>query len=48
MCFMGLRLSSEDEFEDADLAIHKIGVSPGRERAWLNQSGNSNPQIYFV
>ncbi|MEO7009659.1 MAG: ammonium transporter [Caldimonas sp.] len=31
---MGLRLSQEDEFIGADLAIHKIGATPNREASW--------------
>jgi ammonium transporter, Amt family len=31
---MGLRLSQEEEFEGADLSIHKIGASPDREVNW--------------
>lgn len=31
---MGLRLSQEDEFAGADLAIHKIGSTPEREVNW--------------
>jgi Amt family ammonium transporter len=30
----GLRMSQEDEFEGADLAIHKISASPEREASW--------------
>ena len=30
----GLRLSAEDEFQGADLAIHKIGSTPEREVTW--------------
>ncbi len=30
----GLRLSQEDEFEGADLSIHKIGATPDREVSW--------------
>ncbi|MDQ6638256.1 MAG: ammonium transporter [Pseudomonadota bacterium] len=30
----GLRLSQEDEFAGADLAIHKIGATPDREASW--------------
>ena len=32
--FVGLRLSQEEEFEGADLSIHKISSSPGRESSW--------------
>jgi len=31
---MGLRLSQEEEFEGADLSIHKINSSPDREASW--------------
>ena len=31
---MGLRLSAEEEFEGADLSIHKIGSTPDREVSW--------------
>ncbi len=31
---MGLRLSQEEEFEGADLSIHKINSSPERESSW--------------
>lgn len=31
---MGLRLSAEEEFAGADLAIHKIGATPEREATW--------------
>jgi Amt family ammonium transporter len=31
---MGLRLSPEEEFQGADLAIHKIGSTPEREANW--------------
>jgi ammonium transporter, Amt family len=31
---MGLRLSPEEEYEGADLAIHKIGSTPEREVNW--------------
>ncbi|HET8744550.1 MAG TPA: ammonium transporter [Ramlibacter sp.] len=31
---MGLRLSPEEEFRGADLAIHKIGSTPEREVTW--------------
>ena len=31
---MGLRLSQEDEFEGADLSIHRIGATPEREVNW--------------
>jgi len=30
----GLRMSQEDEYEGADLAIHKISSSPDREASW--------------
>jgi Amt family ammonium transporter len=31
---MGLRLTPEQEYEGADLAIHKIGSTPEREVNW--------------
>ncbi len=31
---MGLRLSQEEEFEGADLSIHRIGATPDREVSW--------------
>ena len=31
---LGLRLSQEEEFDGADLSIHKIGASPDRETNW--------------
>ncbi len=31
---MGLRLDQEEEFEGADLSIHKISASPDREVSW--------------
>lgn len=31
---IGLRLSQEEEFEGADLSIHKIGATPDREVSW--------------
>ncbi len=31
---VGLRLSQEEEYEGADLSIHKIGATPDREVAW--------------
>jgi Amt family ammonium transporter len=31
---MGLRLSAEEEYEGADLAIHRIGSTPEREVNW--------------
>jgi len=31
---MGLRLTQEEEFEGADLSIHKIGAQPDREVSW--------------
>ncbi|MDE2604456.1 MAG: ammonium transporter [Burkholderiales bacterium] len=31
---VGIRLSAEQEFEGADLAIHKIGSTPEREATW--------------
>jgi Amt family ammonium transporter len=31
---LGLRLSAEEEYEGADLSIHKIGATPEREASW--------------
>ncbi|MEN9627961.1 MAG: hypothetical protein RJA10_1188 [Pseudomonadota bacterium] len=31
---MGLRLSAEEEYEGADLSIHKIGSTPDRDASW--------------
>jgi Amt family ammonium transporter len=31
---VGLRLSQEEEFEGADLSVHKIGATPEREPSW--------------
>ena len=31
---VGLRLSQEEEFEGADLTIHKINGTPDREVTW--------------
>jgi ammonium transporter, Amt family len=31
---MGIRLSAEEEYEGADLTIHKIGSTPDREVSW--------------
>jgi ammonium transporter, Amt family len=31
---MGLRLSQEEEYEGADLSIHRIGATPDREVSW--------------
>ena len=31
---LGLRLSAEEEYEGADLSIHKIGATPEREVSW--------------
>jgi Amt family ammonium transporter len=31
---MGLRLSAEEEYDGADLSIHKIGSTPDRDAAW--------------
>ena len=30
----GLRLSQDEEFEGADLSIHRIGATPDREVNW--------------
>ncbi len=32
--FVGLRLSQEEEFDGADLTIHRIGATPDRESSW--------------
>jgi Amt family ammonium transporter len=32
--WVGLRLSAEEEFEGADLSIHRIGATPDREVSW--------------
>ena len=32
--FVGLRLSQEEEYEGADLSIHRIGATPEREASW--------------
>ncbi|ALT76846.1 ammonium transporter [Paucibacter sp. KCTC 42545] len=32
--FVGIRLSQEEEFDGADLSIHKIGATPEREVSW--------------
>ena len=31
---LGLRLSPEEEYQGADLSIHKIGATPEREVPW--------------
>jgi ammonium transporter, Amt family len=31
---MGLRLTAEEEFDGADLSIHRIGSTPEREASW--------------
>jgi Amt family ammonium transporter len=31
---VGLRMSNEDEFQGADLAIHHISATPEREVSW--------------
>jgi len=31
---MGLRLTAEEEYEGADLSIHKIGATPDRDATW--------------
>jgi Amt family ammonium transporter len=31
---MGLRLTAEEEYDGADLSIHKIGATPDRDAAW--------------
>ena len=30
----GLRLSQEEEYEGADLSVHRIGATPDREVNW--------------
>ena len=32
--FVGIRLSAEEEYEGADLSVHKIGATPEREASW--------------
>ena len=32
--FFGLRLSQEEEFEGADMSIHKVSATPDRESSW--------------
>jgi Amt family ammonium transporter len=32
--FVGLRLSQEEEYEGADLSIHRIGATPDRDVNW--------------
>jgi Amt family ammonium transporter len=31
---LGLKLSQEEEFDGADLSIHKISATPDREVSW--------------
>ena len=31
---VGLRLTQEEEFDGADLSIHKISATPDREVSW--------------
>ena len=31
---LGLRLSQEEEYDGADLSIHKISATPDREVSW--------------
>jgi Amt family ammonium transporter len=31
---LGIRMSQEDEYEGADLSIHRISSSPDRESNW--------------
>jgi Amt family ammonium transporter len=31
---MGIRLSQEEEFDGADLSIHRISSTPDRESSW--------------
>ena len=39
---MGLRLTQEEEFNGADLTIHRIGATPEREANWYGE-GASRP-----
>jgi Amt family ammonium transporter len=32
--FVGIRLDAEEEFNGADLSIHKITATPERESGW--------------
>jgi len=32
--FIGIRLDQEEEFNGADLSIHKISATPERESGW--------------
>jgi Amt family ammonium transporter len=34
---MGIRLSQEEEYDGADLSIHKISASPEREANWYER-----------
>jgi Amt family ammonium transporter len=31
---MGLRLNQEEEFDGADLSVHRISATPEREASW--------------
>jgi Amt family ammonium transporter len=31
---LGIRMSQEEEFEGADLSVHRISSSPDRESSW--------------
>jgi Amt family ammonium transporter len=31
---VGIRLTQEEEFEGADLSLHRIGSTPDRESSW--------------
>jgi len=31
---VGLKLSAEEEYEGADLSVHKISATPDREVSW--------------
>lgn len=31
---LGLRLSQEEEFDGADLSVHKISATPDRDASW--------------
>ena len=32
--FIGIRMSQEEEYEGADLSVHRISSSPDRETSW--------------
>jgi Amt family ammonium transporter len=31
---LGIRMSQEDEYEGADLSLHKISATPDRDSSW--------------